>query len=122
MMGVLVRPSGRRCPVRVPRACYQLEETIAAQLPELRPAQRRGLALWAYGAVIAGSAGQVAVLAALLPLGGSVHALRQYLREWLDDGADRAAARRPQLDVATCFAPLLRWGVAWWQGSNLARA
>ena len=56
MMGELIRPSRRRCPVRVPRECYQLEETVAAHLPPLRPAQRLGLALWVYGAVAAGSA------------------------------------------------------------------
>jgi hypothetical protein len=108
--------------VRVPAECYQLEATIGAFLPELRPAQRLGLALWVYGAVLAGSACQVAVLAALLPLGGSVHGLRQRLREWLYDGADRAAPCATQLDVAGCFAPLLRWAVAWWQGTELALA
>lgn len=108
--------------MRVPRECYQLEETIAAHLPPLRPAQRVGLALWVYGAVAAGSACQAAVIAALLPLGFARHALRQALREWLYAGPDRAAACRTELEVTTCFAPLLRWVVAWWRGTDLALA
>jgi hypothetical protein len=107
--------------VRFPRECYQLEQTLAERLPALRPAQRRGLALWVYGAVLAGSACQTAVAAALLPLAGW-HALRQYLREWLYDGADKAAPCRAEVEVAACFAPLLRWVLAWWQGTELALA
>ena len=37
---------------------------------------------------------------------------RQDLREWLHDGADRAAPCWVQLDVDACFAPLLRWVLA----------
>jgi hypothetical protein len=108
--------------VRVPREVSQVEETITSVLPDLRPAQRLGLALWVYGAVVAGSACQAAVVAALLPLGASAHALRQRLRDWLYDGADKAAPCKVDLDVATCFAPLLRWVLAWWRGNALPLA
>ena len=47
---------------------------------------------------------------------------RQYLREWLRDGADRAAPCRVQLEVEACFAPLLRWVLAWWKGTELTLA
>ncbi len=50
------------------------------------------------------------------------HATRQYLREWLYDGTDRAAPCRVQLEVETCFAPLLRWVLAWWEGPELTLA
>ncbi len=108
--------------MRVPREVSQVEETITSYLPELRPAQRRGLALWVYGAVLAGSACQVAVVAALLPLGSTVHALRQRLRDWLADGADKAAPCAVELDVGRCFAPLLRWVLAWWRGEAVPLA
>lgn len=108
--------------MRVPREVYQLEAELAARLPALRPAQRLGLALWVYGAVLAGSACQVAVVAALLPLALTEHAVRQRLREWLYDGTDRAAPCKTELDVATCFAPLLAWVVRWWQGAALPLA
>ncbi len=108
--------------MRVPRECYQLLDDLDGHLPDLRPAQRLGLALWVYGTVLAGSACQVAVVAALLPLFATAHAARQYLREWLYDGADRAAPCHSQLDIAACFAPLLRWVVGWWRGTELALA
>ena len=66
--------------MRLPRECYQLEEALAQHLPVLRPAQRRGLALWVYGAVLAQSACQNAVVSALLVV-GRFHTVRQYLRE-----------------------------------------
>ena len=122
MMGVLVRPLRRRCPVRVPRECPKSRKRSPPICPRLRPAQRRGPALWVYGAVMAGSACQAAVIAALLPLGRTGHALRQRLREWLYDGADKAAPCAVELDVAACFAPLLRWVLAWWRGDGLPLA
>lgn len=121
-MGELIRPNRWRCPGRVLRECYQLEETLGTHLPALRPAQRRGLALWVIGAIAAGSACQTAVLAALLPLGLGRQAIRQYLREWLYDGSARAAPCTTSLDVRGCFVPLLRWVLGWWQGTELPLA
>src|SRR3954463_15823823 len=64
---------------------------------------------------------QAAVLAALLPW-APYHALRQRLREWLLDGADKAVPCAAQVEVDRCFAPLLRWVLGWWQGRELALA
>jgi hypothetical protein len=107
--------------MRCPPECYQIEAGLAAHLGHLPAAQRRGLALWVLGTVLAGSACQNAVLAALLAL-GSWHALRQRLREWLYDGADKAAPCRAQVEVEACFAPLLGWVLAGWPGGRLALA
>ncbi|HET6385251.1 MAG TPA: hypothetical protein VFJ58_17805, partial [Armatimonadota bacterium] len=107
--------------MHLPDEFYQLEKTIAKYLSELRPAQRTGLCLWVMGAVLAQSACQNAVITALLAYGG-FHTLRQYLREWLYDGADRAAPCSVQLEVSRCFAPLLRWLLSWWQGKEIALA
>jgi len=84
--------------VRLPRECYPMEAAIAAHLPSLGPAQRVGLTLWIYGTILAESACQVAVVAALLPLAGE-HALRQRLREWLRDGRDKAVPGWAQVEV-----------------------
>src|SRR3954464_5812400 len=100
---------------------HPMERALAERLPHLRPPQRRGLALWVLGAVLAQSACQAAVLAALLPW-APYHALRQRLREWLLDGADKACPCAAQVDVERCFAPLLRWVLSWWQGRELALA
>lgn len=110
--------------MRLPRECYPLLDAIEAHLPQLRPAQQRGLALWACGAVLAGSACQTAVLLALRPVVGLAarHALRQALREWGRDGGDKAAACAAEVDVGACFAPLLRWVLAWWRGEALPLA
>src|SRR3954468_21968664 len=75
--------------MHVPPQPRPMERALAERLPHLRRPQRRGLALWVLGAVLAQGACQAAVLAALLPW-APYHALRQRLREWLLDGADKA--------------------------------
>src|SRR3954465_1158013 len=113
------RPSCRRRAMHVPRELSPIERALAEHLPHLRGPQRRGLALWVLGAVLAQSACQAAVLAALLPW-APYHALRQRLREWLLDGADKAVPCAAQVEVERCFAPLLRWVLGWWRGRELA--
>lgn len=107
--------------MRHPNEWYQMEKIVAERLPHLRPAQQRGLALWVYGVILAQSICQNAVITALL-VEGSWHALRQYLREWLYDGADKAAPCLTQVDVEACFPALLRWVLAWWEGHDLVLA
>jgi hypothetical protein len=87
----------------------------------LRPAPRRGLALWGDGTILAQSACQNAVLTALVAV-GAWHGRRQRLRAWLYDGQDRAAPCQTQLDGSRCCAPLLGWVLAWGQGQELALA
>ena len=115
--------------MRLPRECYPMQQMIETHLPHLTQPQLTGLApvsstgqaLWVCGAILAGSACQNAVASALSPW-GSWNNLRQYLREWLYDGSDRARPCRTELDVSLCFAPLLRWVLAWWHSGRLALA
>src|SRR5512146_1637478 len=107
--------------VRLPSESYQLEQMIGEHLGQLRPAHRRGLALWVYGTLLAKSACQGAVIAALSAL-ATWNTLRQCLRELFYDGSDKAAPCRTQIHVQGCFAPLLRWLLSWWQGRELALA
>ena len=107
--------------MRSPAEWYQMHAQIAEQFPHLRPAQQRGLTWWVYGTILAGSACQNAVITALLMFGRWA-GVRQYLREWLYDGADKAAPCQTQVEVRHCFAPLLGWVVRWWQGRDLALA
>ena len=60
-------PSRRSRALHAPPPLYPMERALAERLPHLRGPQRRGLALWVLGAVLAHSACQAAVLAALLP-------------------------------------------------------
>ena len=107
--------------MRLPRECYQMQQVIETHLPHLSQPQLAGLALWVCGAILAGSACQNAVASALSAR-GNWNSLRQYLREWLYDGSDRARPCRTELDVSLCFAPLLRWVLAWWRSGHLALA
>lgn len=100
---------------------YQMEQLLAVRFPQLRPAQQRGLAYWVVGTILAGSACETAVLTAL-SLRLSSQALRQRLREWLYDGKDKAAPCRVELDISTCFVPLLQWILSWWKAPLLPLA
>lgn len=108
--------------MRCPEEWYQMQATLAQYLPQLRPAQRRGLAWWVYGTILAGSACQTAVLTALSVLGGGGASQRQALREWTYAGAAKAAPCATQVEVDQCFAPLLRWVLRWWRAERLALA
>jgi hypothetical protein len=107
--------------MRFPQEWYQMEQAIAQHFPNLRPSQQRGLTLWVYGTILAQSSCQSAVITALWTI-GAWHSLRQYLREWLYDGSDKAAPCKSEVEVSLCFAPLLRWVLSWWQGQHLALA
>src|SRR5947199_10266928 len=93
----------------------QWTESVSSHLPQLSRPQAAVLALWSVGMVLAGSCGlsQVSVLLAML-LGQAEETLRQRLREWDYPAKDKTGEQRRTLEVATCFAPLLRWVVAWW--------
>jgi hypothetical protein len=103
-------------------AVSHVEDLVETFLPQLRRAERGGLALWVVGLLAAQSGCERAILTALAPLGCAEHATRARLREWLYDGKDRATPCCTRLDVTSCFAPLLRWVLAWWGGPALPLA
>lgn len=104
-----------------PPVYYQLLERLTVFFPGLEPAQRRGLAWWVAGTVLARSGGQSAVIAALLAYGKAA-TIRQRLREWTYAGPERDRPTWSTLTVATCFVPLLRWVLSWWDGTVLPLA
>ncbi len=110
--------------MRFPAACYQMLETVDTHFADcLVPRQRRGLVVWVYGVIAARSACQNAVVAALVPVcRGRAGTIRQYLREWLYDGKDKAAPCETEITISLCFAPLLRWVLTLWRGDHLVRA
>jgi hypothetical protein len=104
---------------------YQMSQTIATHLPSLRRAQQHGLALWLLGLTLAKSSAQSAVLSALrVALAGQLggDALRERLREWHRDGADKAAPCATQVDVRACFPHLLHWVLSWYDSPQVALA
>jgi hypothetical protein len=65
--------------------------------------------------ILARSCGITLVSATLaLQLDCSEASLIQRLREWCYAAADKRGAKRRDLDVSTCFAPLLRWILSRW--------
>ena len=90
-------------------------------MPQLTEAQSKGLALWTFGTITAQSGRRNAVIAALTFTGG-FSAVRQRLREWLYDGADRSTPSPNQIDVRARFAPLMRWVLSLWTSRDLALA
>ena len=101
----------------------QWQMTIMHHLPHLSKPQAAGLALWTLGMVLSRSCALSAVSGLLATvLQRPANTLRQRLRDsYLEAEAKRGAGRR-QLEVETCFAPLLRWVVTSWQGTQLALA
>jgi hypothetical protein len=90
-------------------------ETVSSMLPKLSRPQAKVLAYWSYGMVLARSCGITLVCAALaLQVDRSEQSLLQRLREWCYDAEDKKGKQRRELDVSTCFGPLLQWILAWW--------
>jgi hypothetical protein len=93
----------------------QWTAAVSTHLPHLSGPQAAVLALWSYGIVFAQCCGLTTVAALLAGLVGRREgALRQQLREWYREAAAKRGAQRQELDVGSCFAPLLRWVLAWW--------
>jgi len=98
-----------------PAGVSQWEREVSTALPVLTPAQARVLAAWSFGMMVTQSCGltTVAVFLARL-LGRTYAAQRQQLREWCYDAGDKRGHKRQEVEVAACFAPLLRWVLATW--------
>jgi hypothetical protein len=107
--------------MRFPGEWSQRDHTRAHDLPQVRPAQRRGLTLWVDGPLLAQRACQHAVVTALLAV-GAWHGWRQRRRQWLSEGADNAAPWQRPVAGSLGVAPRLRWVLTWWQGRDLALA
>lgn len=77
--------------------------------------------MWSYGIVLTRSCCRrtVALFLALL-LWQKVSTVEQRLREWCYDSGDKRGDQRRELDVTTCFVPLLCWVVSLWVGTSIA--
>src|SRR5437763_5251202 len=98
-----------------PKPLSQWTLTVSTMLSKLSRPQAKVLAYWSYGMVLARSCGITLVCAALaLQVDSSEQSLLQRLREWCYGAKDKKGQRRRELDVSTCFGPLLQWILAWW--------
>jgi hypothetical protein len=107
---------------------WHWQTLVSTHFAHLTRPQRTTLALWSLGIVLTQSAGLTTVTTCLaLVLGQAEPAVRERLRTWYRRrrrarrAAQHAARRRyRQRDttIQTCFAPLLRWVVAWWHPAH----
>jgi hypothetical protein len=105
------------------RAVYQWTEMVTTHLPHLSKPQATVLALWSVGMVLARSCALSAVSAFLARgLERKPNTVRQQLREFCYEAQAKRGKPRQELQIETCFAPLLQWIVSWWEGHQLALA
>lgn len=96
---------------------------LSTRMPHLSKPQVTVLAMWSYGMALARTCSCYTIALALALLQHrKVETVRQQLREWCYDAQDKRGLHRRQLDVETCFAPLLRWVVHLWVGNAMALA
>jgi Transposase DDE domain len=102
---------------------YSWISQVASAFPHLSRPQATVLALYSFGAILAQRCGLNSVattLAALLSLGYST--IRSRLQEFYQPASAKSGTRRRELDVTTCFAPLLAWILKGWPPKRLALA
>ena len=98
-------------------------DQVRAAFPKLSRPQATVLALYSFGMILAHRCGLHSVVTALVPvLGVSFHTIRSRLQEFYQPAAAKSGRQRDQLDVTTCFAPLLAWILQGWQSAHLALA
>ncbi len=96
---------------------------VADAFPKLSRPQATVLALYSFGMILAQRCGLNSVVTALVPiLSVGFHTLRSRLQEFYQPANAKSGQRRNQLDVTTCFAPLLSWILQGWRCPRLALA
>jgi len=102
---------------------YQWTRIVTTHFPHLSKPQARVLALWSLGLVVARSCALSAVSTLLAQwLERKANTVRQQLREFCYEAAAKRGAPRQEVVVETCFVPLLKWVLSWWEGPQLALA
>ncbi len=103
------------CPDRL----SQWSKEVRAAFAHLSKPQVWGLVLWSAGIALSGAAGMAQISALLaLVLHQEEQTVFQRLREWYLDAKHKSGKKRRELDVTSCFAPLLRWIVRLWEKRN----
>ena len=97
----------------------QWETEVSTAFAHLSTPQIWGLVLWSAGIALSGSAGitQISALLALV-LCQREQTVFQRLREWYLDAEQKSGNKRRELDVTSCFAPLLRWVLRLWKSDK----
>ena len=84
-------------------------------MPHLSKPQAVVLALWSFGIVMSKSCGLTTVSTFIANLlNQKENTVRQRLREWYQNDEAKKGTQRVELDVSSCFVPLVRWVLSWW--------
>jgi Transposase DDE domain len=106
-----------------PQPLDEWTRQVADAFPRLSRPQATVLALYSFGMFLAQRCGLNSVVTVLVPLLGlGFHTLRSRLQEFYQPADAKSGRQRDQLDVATCFAPLLAWVLRGWRSPRLALA
>jgi hypothetical protein len=102
---------------------YSWTEQVVTAFPHLSRPQATVLALYSFGAILAQRCGLSSVAATLAPILGLRYlSIRSRLQEYYQPASAKSGNNRRQLDVNTCFAPLLAWILKGWPSTRLALA
>lgn len=94
-------------------------ETVARKLPHLSKSEVVVLALYSFGMVLTQSCGLTTIATFLgYLLGKQDNTVRQQLREFNYDGADKRGESRCSVEVERSFGPLLGWVLSWWSSDE----
>src|SRR3989441_4127836 len=95
------------------------KQEVSTAFAHLSKAQVLGLVLWSAGIALTGSSG-ISQISALLAqvLEQKEASVFQRLREWYLDASHKRGDHRRELEVSSCFAPLLRWIVRSFAGEE----
>jgi hypothetical protein len=97
----------------------QWETEVSTAFAHLSKPQIGGLVLWSAGIALSGTAGITQISARLsLVLCQGEQTVFQRLREWYLDADQKSGSKRRELDVTTCFAPLLGWALRLWKSET----
>jgi hypothetical protein len=95
------------------------KQEVSTAFPHLSKAQLLGLVFWSVGIALTGSGG-ISQISALLAqvLNQKEGTVFQRLREWYLEVGQKRGDHRRELDVTSCFGPLLSWIIRLWAGSE----
>ncbi len=93
--------------------------TVSRKLPHLSQAEAVVLALYSFGMVLTHSCGLTTIATFLGYLfDQKANTVRQRLREFNYDGADKRGERRRSVEVERSFGSLLGWVLSWWSSDE----
>lgn len=93
----------------------QWVSVVSIKMPHLSRCEAVVLAMYSFGMVMVQSCGinSIAYFLGLL-LDKKENTMRQRLREWNYESSVKRGAKRQEIEVRSCFAPLLKWVLSWW--------